>query len=167
MTEIPKYLLSLKFHYFLSLCFFLGGCFSRLARGHQICRISECPSPSPGIDTGSFQNMARSPKRSCLWWHDQLWLRKMRCIRFYMFGFIICMTLDDCVGNFSSPLRRQLERNLRGSYFTGFYPFVGTFSNSDLLYIKPSVTSRDGVSEGQFYQVLLYELDAIRKVNLV
>jgi len=23
---------------------------------------------------------------------------------------------------------------------------------------------RDGVSEGQFYQVLLYELDAIRKV---
>lgn len=26
---------------------------------------------------------------------------------------------------------------------------------------------RDGVSEGQFYQVLLYELDAIRKVNLL
>lgn len=25
---------------------------------------------------------------------------------------------------------------------------------------------RDGVSEGQFYQVLLYELDAIRKVYL-
>lgn len=24
---------------------------------------------------------------------------------------------------------------------------------------------RDGVSEGQFYQVLLYELDAIRKVT--
>lgn len=24
---------------------------------------------------------------------------------------------------------------------------------------------RDGVSEGQFYQVLLYELDAIRKVS--
>ena len=24
---------------------------------------------------------------------------------------------------------------------------------------------RDGVSEGQFYQVLLYELDAIRKVR--
>jgi hypothetical protein len=24
---------------------------------------------------------------------------------------------------------------------------------------------RDGVSEGQFYQVLLYELDAIRKVG--
>jgi eukaryotic translation initiation factor 2C len=24
---------------------------------------------------------------------------------------------------------------------------------------------RDGVSEGQFYQVLLYELDAIRKVK--
>jgi hypothetical protein len=27
------------------------------------------------------------------------------------------------------------------------------------------LTFRDGVSEGQFYQVLLYELDAIRKVN--
>lgn len=27
--------------------------------------------------------------------------------------------------------------------------------------------SRDGVSEGQFYQVLLYELDAIRKVGVV
>ena len=26
--------------------------------------------------------------------------------------------------------------------------------------------SRDGVSEGQFYQVLLYELDAIRKVRI-
>lgn len=26
---------------------------------------------------------------------------------------------------------------------------------------------RDGVSEGQFYQVLLYELDAIRKVEFV
>ena len=25
---------------------------------------------------------------------------------------------------------------------------------------------RDGVSEGQFYQVLLYELDAIRKVSI-
>jgi hypothetical protein len=25
---------------------------------------------------------------------------------------------------------------------------------------------RDGVSEGQFYQVLLYELDAIRKVRI-
>jgi len=27
--------------------------------------------------------------------------------------------------------------------------------------------NRDGVSEGQFYQVLLYELDAIRKVRIV
>jgi hypothetical protein len=35
------------------------------------------------------------------------------------------------------------------------------------LYIKPFITFRDGVSEGQFYQVLLYELDAIRKVNLI
>ena len=26
--------------------------------------------------------------------------------------------------------------------------------------------NRDGVSEGQFYQVLLYELDAIRKVKI-
>jgi hypothetical protein len=28
-------------------------------------------------------------------------------------------------------------------------------------------SSRDGVSEGQFYQVLLYELDAIRKVGCI
>jgi hypothetical protein len=27
--------------------------------------------------------------------------------------------------------------------------------------------NKDCVSEGQFYQVLLYELDAIRKVNVV
>jgi len=27
-------------------------------------------------------------------------------------------------------------------------------------------SNRDGVSEGQFYQVLLYELDAIRKVRI-
>ena len=29
------------------------------------------------------------------------------------------------------------------------------------------IICRDGVSEGQFYQVLLYELDAIRKVKLL
>jgi len=28
------------------------------------------------------------------------------------------------------------------------------------------ILHRDGVSEGQFYQVLLYELDAIRKVTV-
>ena len=33
-----------------------------------------------------------------------------------------------------------------------------------LLFIMLSNIYRDGVSEGQFYQVLLYELDAIRKV---
>lgn len=44
---------------------------------------------------------------------------------------------------------------------------MGTFSDNDSQYIKPHITFRDGVSEGQFYQVLLYELDAIRKVNLI
>lgn len=29
-----------------------------------------------------------------------------------------------------------------------------------------SILCRDGVSDGQFYQVLLYELDAIRKVYM-
>ena len=52
-----------------------------------------------------------------------------------------------------------------------FYRFlsllIGTFSDNDSQYIKPRTTFRDGVSEGQFYQVLLYELDAIRKVNLI
>jgi eukaryotic translation initiation factor 2C len=49
-----------------------------------------------------------------------------------------------------------------------FYRFLslhGHFSNHNYLYIKTFLTFRDGVSEGQFYQVLLYELDAIRKVN--
>jgi hypothetical protein len=38
-----------------------------------------------------------------------------------------------------------------------------------LLSLKPDLIylffTRDGVSEGQFYQVLLFELQAIRKVN--
>lgn len=33
------------------------------------------------------------------------------------------------------------------------------------LILMANILSRDGVSEGQFYQVLLYELDAIRKVR--
>jgi len=33
-----------------------------------------------------------------------------------------------------------------------------------ILFIVIKYIYRDGVSEGQFYQVLLYELDAIRKV---
>jgi hypothetical protein len=44
---------------------------------------------------------------------------------------------------------------------------MSTFSDCHSLYIKHFITFRDGVSEGQFYQVLLYELDAIRKVNLI
>lgn len=35
-----------------------------------------------------------------------------------------------------------------------------------MIYFLLSIC-RDGVSEGQFYQVLLYELDAIRKVRLL
>jgi hypothetical protein len=35
---------------------------------------------------------------------------------------------------------------------------------NEKLIIALSNIFRDGVSEGQFYQVLLYELDAIRKV---
>jgi hypothetical protein len=42
---------------------------------------------------------------------------------------------------------------------------MGTFLDHAYLYIETFLTFRDGVSEGQFYQVLLYELDAIRKVN--
>jgi hypothetical protein len=33
--------------------------------------------------------------------------------------------------------------------------------------LKQFLSFRDGVSEGQFYQVLLYELDAIRKVHVM
>lgn len=35
----------------------------------------------------------------------------------------------------------------------------------NIVCLTRSVLSRDGVSEGQFYQVLLFELDAIRKVG--
>jgi hypothetical protein len=36
--------------------------------------------------------------------------------------------------------------------------------DKELAFIYNNIC-RDGVSEGQFYQVLLYELDAIRKVG--
>jgi hypothetical protein len=36
-----------------------------------------------------------------------------------------------------------------------------------LLSNEVYIICRDGVSEGQFYQVLLYELDAIRKVGII
>ena len=42
-------------------------------------------------------------------------------------------------------------------YKTGAYIYCNVY----FFYI----TCRDGVSEGQFYQVLLFELDAIRKVK--
>lgn len=35
-----------------------------------------------------------------------------------------------------------------------------------VLMMMKNYSNRDGVSEGQFYQVLLYELDAIRKVKI-
>ena len=35
-----------------------------------------------------------------------------------------------------------------------------------VLIVMKNYLNRDGVSEGQFYQVLLYELDAIRKVKI-
>lgn len=35
-----------------------------------------------------------------------------------------------------------------------------------VLMMMKNYSNRDGVSEGQFYQVLLYELDAIRKVEI-
>lgn len=46
--------------------------------------------------------------------------------------------------------------NSLGYYFTAMFKVTWSIY---LLY-------RDGVSDGQFYQVLLYELDAIRKVSL-
>ena len=52
---------------------FPGCCFARLAWGHQVCWTSECSSPSPGADSGSFQSMARSTTRDSNWWHDQVW----------------------------------------------------------------------------------------------
>ena len=37
--------------------------------------------------------------------------------------------------------------------------------DNGLFFMSLVCSCRDGVSEGQFYQVLLYELDAIRKVG--
>lgn len=72
-------------------------------------------------------------------------------------------------GNCSYLSVDQLGRNLNASYFTGMsyillpLPLLRFFSYL-MVYLW---LCRDGVSEGQFYQVLLYELDAIRKVNLL
>jgi hypothetical protein len=73
-------------------------------------------------------------------------------------------------GNYSYLFGEQLGRNQHESYFIGLVIFcclcvLPRFSI--LLSEKMSIICRDGVSEGQFYQVLLYELDAIRKVNLL
>lgn len=65
-----------------------------------------------------------------------------------------------------------LDRNLRGLSSIGTLDWIHishilissyVYSISSHILILPD---RDGVSEGQFYQVLLYELDAIRRVSL-
>lgn len=80
-------------------------------------------------------------------------------------------------GNCSYLSVGQLDRSHNGLYFIGI---VNLSSINFVLavvaiivilfyffafYCVP-IAYRDGVSEGQFYQVLLYELDAIRKVSL-
>jgi hypothetical protein len=47
--------------------------------------------------------------------------------------------------------------------------FMSTFAEGggSRCMLNTCTVFRDGVSEGQFYQVLLYELDAIRKVNFI
>lgn len=81
--------------------------------------------------------------------------------------------LDD-TGNSLSPSVEQLDRNLNASYFTGIFfyflsivcPFISIIFIYCLSDVYPKILfCRDGVSEGQFYQVLLHELDAIRKVR--
>jgi hypothetical protein len=51
---------------------FPGCCFARLARGHEIRWTSECASPSPGADTGSFQSMAGPAEKDGNWRHDKV-----------------------------------------------------------------------------------------------
>ena len=50
--------------------------------------------------------------------------------------------------------------------FSQELPNLRVYASHVLNHIPFDVLNRDGVSEGQFYQVLLYELDAIRKVGV-
>jgi hypothetical protein len=70
--------------------------------------------------------------------------------------------------NFSFLLGNQLDRNPRGSYSIGInlHLSISDWHHCPELHIFNISFCRDGVSEGQFYQVLLYELDAIRMVRL-
>lgn len=74
------------------------------------------------------------------------------------------------------PSKNQLVKSLSGYYSTGLRSYrnlVPCFeANTCCTYLATGIPGkvmwftfgRDGVSEGQFYQVLLHELDAIRKV---
>lgn len=74
-------------------------------------------------------------------------------------------------GSFWFLSRNQLDINLTGSYFIGVttisiisatkLPFSWYYSNIGIGY------HRDGVSEGQFNEVLLSEMDKIRKVVFI
>lgn len=55
---------------------------------------------------------------------------------------------------------------VRGIFIKQVY-IVNFLHHHWLCFKLENKLSRDGVSEGQFYQVLLYELDAIRKVCFV
>lgn len=63
----------------------------------------------------------------------------------------------------------QLIVNRRELYSTGwvwlnFFVLLGSYCVSNSFFNFKFILNRDGVSEGQFNQVLLYEMDAIRKV---
>lgn len=73
-------------------------------------------------------------------------------------------------GSYLYRLREKLDLNLSASYSTGTLYFfkVSKFTSRKYVSYVPdsaNMSCRDGVSEGQFYQVLLHEVDAIRKVS--
>lgn len=64
----------------------------------------------------------------------------------------------------------QITLNLASFVTTPDVRYMRLFSYFSILscfvlVLMANILCRDGVSEGQFYQVLLYELDAIRKVR--
>ncbi|CAN1754430.1 Protein argonaute 1 [Linum perenne] len=67
--------------------------------------------------------------------------------------------IQDLYKTWNDPVRGQVSGGMIKELLISFRRATGQKPQRIIFY-------RDGVSEGQFYQVLLYELDAIRKVDL-
>lgn len=90
----------------------------------------------------------------------QVWFLGSACtVVFMQYELIMRFT-----GSFFSRSIRQLIRSLYGLYFTGINNSISSLPFNELS-IWSFFLCRDGVSEGQFFQVLVHEVQAIRKVT--